>query len=439
MLLLAIALILIMLIPNRLVAQTCASRSGYYVASLSQTIDPGAADFISSAVSNAEQQCVQTFVLVLDTFGGDGNSMDNIIKQISNFQAYGGTFITLISPRGAHAFSAGSYVAEASNKIYMVEGTVIGSATPIVYGIPTGEENTTLTKDIQGFKSFMEALASSFGRNATAAGLMVTKGLSYTAEQAFEIHVIDGLINASSTRDALLFLGIPESTPINTPGIRSIFISVISDPNVSGLLFLIGVIAILVDLYHPTLVLSFAGVTIIALALLGLGIFGASTVSIALMAIGAVFIFLEVKTHHGISALGGVIIFAIGFLLLFQSPNPNQPSSLNHPQANFFTISPFSYGFLFAIGAFAVIASIYLYRVREGIMKRTSALDPSRLIGMKGRLESDLEPGGLATAQIGSELWSVTSEEKLKKGDKVKVKEIQGLKLVVEKDKDEYK
>jgi membrane-bound serine protease (ClpP class) len=419
-------------------SQGCETKSGFYVASLNQTIDPGAADFISTSVSNAEAECTSTFILVLNTFGGDGNSMDKIIISISNFQSYGGNFITLISPRGAHAFSAGSYIAEASNKIYMVPGTVIGSATPIVFNIPPGEENTTLTKDIQGFKAFMEALASSFGRNSTAAGLMVSKGLSYTAEQAKKLKVIDGVVNASSTSDALSMLGVPVGTEVHTPGIRSIFLSVISDPNVSGLLFLIGVIAILVDLYHPTVILSVVGIAVIALALLGLGVFGASAVSIALMAIGAAFIFLEVKTHHGISALVGVIIFAVGFLLIFQTPAPSsQPSPLSHPPANFFSVSPLSYALLFAVSALAVIASIYLYRLREGLMRKRSVLDTSRLMGMTGRMETDLEPNSYGTANIGSELWTVTSEERLRKGDFVKVKEVRGLKLVVEKVKDE--
>lgn len=424
-----------LLFQNSSASGVCTTKSGFYVALLNQTIDPGAADFISSSVANAKAECSSTIILILNTFGGDGSSMDKIISSISDFQSYGGNFVTLIAPRGAHAFSAGAYVAEASNKIYMVSGTTIGSATPIVFNIPPGEENTTLTKDIQGFKTFMQALTSSFGRNATATGLMVTKGVSYTAEEAYKLRVIDGIINATSVEDALSYLGVPQGTRINTPGIRSQFLSVISDPNVSGLLFLIGVIAILADLYHPTVLLSIVGVVIIALALLGLGVFGASAVSIALMAIGAIFIFLEVKTHHGLSALAGVIIFAIGFLLIFQIP---PPPSLPHPPANFFAVQPLTYTILFAIGALAVIVSIYLYRIREGLMKRASALDVKRVVGMTGRMETDLEPLSYGTATIGSELWTVTSSEKLKKGDLVKVKEVSGLKLIVERIKDEH-
>src|SRR5712692_8085368 len=178
-------------------ATSCSNQPSYYVASMNMSIDPGAQDFLASAIGDAEAACANHFVFVMNTFGGSGANMDNMISAISSYQATGGTFITLIAPSGSHAFSAGAYIAEASNKVYMTPGTAIGSATPIVYNIPTGEENTTLTKDINGFTSYMQALASRFSRNATAAGLMVTKGVSFTAEDAARLRVIDGEFNAT--------------------------------------------------------------------------------------------------------------------------------------------------------------------------------------------------------------------------------------------------
>src|SRR3989442_13671499 len=70
---------------------------------------------------------------------------------------------------------------------------------------------------------------------------------------------------------------------IHFAGARSVFLSVMSDPNLDSLLFLAGTFAILADLYHPTLILTVVGAVAIALALLGLGVFGAPIVSIVLM------------------------------------------------------------------------------------------------------------------------------------------------------------
>ncbi len=407
--------------------------SSFYVTSMNMSIDAGSQNFIQTSLDDARASGADHFVLVLNTFGGDGSNMDNIIGMISSYQASGGTFVTLIAPVGTHAFSAGAYISEASSKIYMTPGTAIGSATPIITGIPDAELNTTLTKDISGFKSYMQALTSNFGRNATATGLMVTKGVSYTAEEAARLNVITGILNDNSTSDALAAIGVPPDTPIHTPGFAPVFLEVLADPNVSGLLFLVGIAAILVDLFHPTLVLSVLGAVSILLALAGLGLFGAPLIAVLLMFIGAVFIFLEVKTHHGVSALAGVIIFAVGFLFVFQTPTP--PSQLpanTPPPANFQGIGSITYVLLLLLGAGIVTGSIYLYGLRKRLAKQKPSMDPRRLIGQVGVLTTDLRKGETGTANISSEDWSVISDEDLKRGTKVKVREVNGLTLKVE-------
>ena len=222
-----------------------------------------------------------------------------------------------------------------------------------------------MTKDINAFASYMMTLTQSNGRNATATGLMVTGGVSYPDDKALQYHVINGIINSTTVQGALSYLGVPASTPINTPGIRSSLISILSNPNVSSLLFLLGVFAILADIYHPTIILSVIGVAVIAGALFGLGVFGASPLAILLMVIGVAFIFLEVKTAHGISATVGVVIFVVGFLLIFQFPPasssaPSQSNPIPPQPASFSGIPDITYGLLVALGAAIIIGSLYL-------------------------------------------------------------------------------
>jgi len=417
-------------------ADGCTSKTGYYVASLNANIDPGAANFMSTTVGNAEADCDGQIAFILSTNGGDGGDMESMVNSISSYQQWGGNFVTLVAPQGAFAFSAGSYIAEASNEIYMVNGTVIGSATPIVSGIPTGEENTTMAKDISAFTNYMQTLTLANGRNKTAAGLMVSLGVSYTDTEAAKYNVINAIVNTTSVDGALYWLyGLPASTPINTPGISSILISIFSDPNVSSLLFLVGVFLILFDIYHPTLVFSFVGVTAVALALFGLGVFGASPLAIALMIIGAAFIFLEVKTQHGISALIGVVVFIVGFLFIFQFPpaSASNPSLPSVPPANFSGIPNITYALIFALGAAIVIGSLYLRRIRAGLMAKPKVYDSSATIGKTGEMKTDLAAGGKGDARIGAEEWSVTSNRDLKRGDQVKVIAVDGLELTVEK------
>lgn len=436
---LAALLVVLALQVHPVNAQSCPNPSGYYVASMNGNIDPGSADFMATTVSNAEAQCAGHIVFVLTTNGGDGASMENMIGSIANYQAWGHnltTFTTLVAPQGAYAFSAGSYIAEASSKIFMTPGTTIGSATPIVSGIPTGEENSTLRKDINAFASYMETLTDNNHRNSTATGLMVTQGVSYPAVQAARLHVVDGILNQTTVAGALSDLGVPAGTPINAPSFRSGLISVLSDPNVSSLLFLVGVFAILADIYHPTIILSIVGVVVIATALFGLGVFGAAPLSVVLMVIGAGFIFLEVKTQHGLSAIIGVVVFSIGFLLIYQFPPAAAPSSGSAsqlPSVLFSAIPDITYGLLIGLGAVIVIGSLYLRSIREGLRARPKVNDPAVLVGREGKMQSDLRPGGKGVALVSSEQWSVTSADELKRGDPIRVKGVSGLELQVEK------
>lgn len=420
-------------LPQRVHAQ-----SNVYVASLNQDIDPGAEDFVVSSINDATSSGIHNFILIINTNGGSGANMENIISSISNYESNGNNFTTLVAPISAHAFSAGAYIAESSNRIYMVPGTVIGSATPIVSGIPTGEENTTLTKDINAFTQYMTTLTGSHNRNATNAGLMVSHGVSYDCQTLFscsarDAGVINGVIAANSTQQALTYLGAGDAT-VHYAGTRSVFLSIISDPNLDSVLFLAGVFAILADLYHPTIIFTVVGAAAIALALLGLGVFGAPIVSIVLMMIGAIFIFLELKTHHGVSAIAGVVIFIVGFLLIFSLPSSTPaPSSAPSGSGTFIQIGVLTYTILGLVGGGGVLGSIYLYRVRETLMHRPPAQNPKAIIGKQGRLTSDLKAGDVATANIGAEDFTVTGSTDLPSGTLVRVKDLQGLRLIVER------
>src|SRR6058998_601701 len=413
------------------------AQSNFYVASLNQDIDPGAEDFVISSINDATSSGIHNFILILNTNGGSGANMENIISAISSYESNGNNnFTTLVAPSSAHAFSAGAYIAESSSSIFMVPGTVIGSATPIVSGIPTGEENTTLTKDINAFTTYMVALTKHNGRNWNATALMVTKGVSYECGTvasctALKEGVIDTVLPANNTQQALTMMRAGDAT-IHTPGTRSLFLSIISDPNLDSVLFLAGVFAILADLYHPTLIFTVIGGALVALALLGLGVFGAPLVSIILMMIGAIFIFLELKIHHGVAAIAGVIIFIVGFLLIFSLPS-SAPAPPGAPSGTFFQATVLTYTVLGLVGGGGVLGSIYLYRVREAMMHRPPSQNPKAIIGKQGRLTSDLSAGATATANIGSEDYSVTGAEDLPRGSQVRVKDVQGLRLVVEK------
>src|SRR5207249_4567176 len=89
-------------------------------------------------------------------------------------------------------------------------------------------------------------------------------------------------------------LGTSTVTPYDEP-LYDRFLSFISDPTVDGLFILIGIIALVLDLFHRTLFLSIIAVIFIALGFLGAQIIGASIVGILILIIAAALVILEVK------------------------------------------------------------------------------------------------------------------------------------------------
>ncbi len=398
----------------------------YYVISLNANIDPGTEAFVASSISDAQSAGASHVVLVLNSVAGDDESMDGIIQAMSNYESSGGTFITLVGPYGAGAVDTGAFVAEASNQVYMMNGTSIGSALDVAATSETGS--------VVAYTTYMQALTQYFGRNGTATALMVSSDASFVATGALRVHAVDGVVNASTVSAALAALGVPSSAPTENEGISAELISVLSDPNLASVLFLAGILAIMVDLFHPTFILSAAGAAAIVMALIGLGYFGAPLSAVLLMFIGAAFIFLEVKTHHGISAVGGVIVFAIGVLLVFQNTVTPAPTSTGiTPPAAVVSPSPITYAILGVLGVAIIIGSFYLYKLRRDLERRKTGLfEMKRMIGREGVLTSDVKANSTGTANIDSEDWSVTSKQDLVKGARVKVKETDGYKLVVE-------
>src|SRR5438128_12262147 len=76
--------------------QKAHGQSNVYVASLNQDIDPGAQDFVVSSINDATSSGMHNFILILNTNGGSGVNMENIISATSSYERNGKTFTTLV-------------------------------------------------------------------------------------------------------------------------------------------------------------------------------------------------------------------------------------------------------------------------------------------------------------------------------------------------------
>lgn len=159
-----------------------------YVARLDGQIDGRAAGYVERVISEAEEAEAQAVVITLDTPGGRLDPTQSIVESASN--AEGTPVITYVSPQGARAASAGTFVVMASDVAAMAPQTTIGAAAPVnVFGrdIP-GILGEKVTNDAA---ALIRGLAEAHGRNEEWAEAAVREAVSANAEEALEIGVVE--------------------------------------------------------------------------------------------------------------------------------------------------------------------------------------------------------------------------------------------------------
>jgi membrane-bound serine protease (ClpP class) len=97
--------------------------------------------------------------------------------------------------------------------------------------------------------------------------------------------------------------------------------TLLSDPNVAFLLFVVGLAGILVELVHPTILGGVLGAVCLVLAFIGFGGLPLNAVGLIILAFGMVLFALESQiSTHGILAVGGLAAFVLGASVLYSSP-----------------------------------------------------------------------------------------------------------------------
>ncbi len=386
----------------------------YLVINFNTQVDPGAVSFFQRSFNYAESNGIPVVIINMNTPGGLLDSMLSIVNMTIEAEKSGITVITYVPP-GGMAASAGSYIAMACDKIYMANGTFIGPSTPVVEGISV---NSTYQMHVENaMLALMQSLAQEHGRNVTAAGLMVTNNVAYTAQQAKTINLIDGLIDSFSS--LIYMLNLQNYTPINmNPSVYDQFLSFISNPTVDGLLMTIGMLAILLDLYHATVITTIVGIILIALGLWGAEIIGGSIVGLVFIIIGGALIIAEIKVGHGFLMITGVLLAIFGTWLL-ASGIPYSPSPFGF-------LSYVAFGIM---GGLGFIGAYYLNWVRRTLRKKP-VTGPESIIGKKGIALTDID--GEGEVRVEGIVWRARSQNRVEKGKEIVVKGIEGLVLIVD-------
>ncbi len=399
-------------------------------------IGPVTQDLIVRALEQANETSAHLVVLEMDTPGGLDHSMREIISAILASEV---PVVTWVTPQGARAASAGTYILYASHVAAMSPATNLGAATPVsigaVPGMPKGEPGGEAEGDAMSKKvvndavAYITGLAALRGRNAEWAEQAVREAVSLTAEEALKANVIDLI---AVDRDDLfrqldgrrieveggeVTLAL-ESVNVEhiAPDWRSRLLAIISDPNVAYLLLLAGIYGLLIEFTNPGYILpGVVGSISLLLALYAFQILPVNYVGLLLLAFGLAFIVGEVfVASGGILGIGGVIAFVAGSIILFDDPSLGVSLPL--------------------IGGVALIAGGFLlWMVGRLVQLRRKKVMTGReyMVGLEAVAMDDLEPGVRGRVKVEGESWLAETSAPVAAGQKVRIESVDHLVLRV--------
>ncbi len=444
-------------------AEAGSPRAGV-ILTLSGPVTPAAASYLAREIDLASGTGKELVIIELDTPGGLMDSMKSIIKAIFASET---PVATYVSPQGARSASAGLYIMYAAQISAMAPATNTGSATPIEIGgspqeenprpnetpkttpaddgsqnedaaapeagedvAPLSNESAMRAKVINDAVAYIRSLAEERGRNADWAESAVREAANVTASEALKLNVID--VVAEDLDDLLaqidgktVRVASGEKT-LQTkdlkltrvaPTLVERILGFISDPNVAVILMSLGTTGIIIEMWNPGSIFPGAvGLVCLILGLYSFQVLPFNWLGLVLMGAGVIFITLEAYTPtFGLIGLAGVVLFGFGLFVVFPEGFRVSPSVIA-------TVVAIAGAFLGLI-LFAVVGSRSHGPMigSEAIKRREGVVD-----------DWDGKEGWVI---VEGERWRARSDKPLKKGDRVKVIEIDGLVLIVKQAK----
>ena len=419
-----------------------AAEGDVWVVDLDGAVGPASVDLVIRSIENATAADAQAVVIRMDTPGGLDKSMRDLVKAILASDI---PVITYVSPDGARAASAGTYIAYASHIAAMAPATNIGSSTPVSIA-PTVPQPTSPTSDdepaapppadamtkkvVNDAVAYLQSLAELRGRNIEWAEETVREGANLRATEALEQNVIDviapdlaTLLNELDGWEVKVGNG---TQILQTAGAlvvqvetdwRHELLSIITDPSIAYGLLIIGVYGIILEFYSPGMVFpAVTGVICLLLGAYGLQMLPINYAGLALIVVGIGLMVAEVLTPtYGVLGVGGVAAFVFGSVMLMDSDIPGYQLPI-----------PIIAGFAIATGgiAFFVVGSAIQAR-RQKVVTGVESM-----IGAEALVLDDFD--GRGSVRAFGEVWGASSAVPLQKDTKVRVTHVDGLTLTVE-------
>ena len=396
-------------------------------------INPVKDRYIERAIEAAETGEAELLLIRLDTPGGLLDSTRDIVERLLASPVPTAVYV---SPAGARAGSAGTFITAAANFAVMAPGSNIGAATPVS---STGQDlDETLASKVENdAAALIRSIAQERNRNAELLEATVREAASYTAQEALDGNVVDFI--AEDMNSLLSQLGgLTAQTPAGPVTLESEglamrtleknlmenLLELLADPNVSFLLLTIGGLGIVIELFNPGLIVPVVvGVICLILAFVALGNLPANWAGVALILLAIVLAAAEVLVAgFGVLGIGSVVCLVLGGLFLFAQFGDTSP-----------TLPPLSVNRWLIVGVAVVTAGSVLYLGREAVKsRRQRRADASQsVIGEIGVVTRALSPRGIV--RVASDTWTAVSADgrPIEAGEEVWVVDVDGLVLTV--------
>jgi membrane-bound serine protease (ClpP class) len=393
------------------------------------SINPAVADYIREGIEKAQHENAACLIINLNTPGGLVQSTRVIVSSMLESPV---PVIAYVSPGGAHAGSAGVFIVTAAHVAAMAPGTNIGAAHPV--GMGQQPDSIMNEKGVNDAAAFIRSISAKRNRNMQWAEDAVRLSVSITEKEALEKKVIDlvavneqDLLNQLDDRHVELATA---TVTMHTKGARIVpyemsfaekILNILSDPNISYIIMLLGLYGMLFELYSPGAILpGIVGVIALVLAFYSMHVLPINYAGLSLIVFSIVLFLLEIKiASHGLLAIGGTVSLLLGSMMLFR-----KSSSLEFTHLSLTVI----------ITSTTITALFFLFVIGLGIkaQRRKPVSGPEAMMGTIAETLDELDPAGTVTLQ--GEIWNAESiSGKIDKGERVRVKEMRNLKLYVEK------
>jgi membrane-bound serine protease (ClpP class) len=415
---------------------------------------------VRRGLREAEEKQATAIVLDMRTNGGRVDVTEEIIRLLERAPMKTYTFVN------DKAYSAGAYIAAATDKIFMAPGSVIGAATPVVLGeggvqqLPKSYEEK-LTSAMLGL---IRTTAQQKGHNSAVFEAMVDadRGLTIDGKEITPKGKLLTLTNEEAARKygmpakPLLSSGTVPSVDdlLEKVGLKGANTFTVSPygfeqlarwiTTISPLLILIGFLALYIELSHPGVALpAIVAVVCFGVYFLGYLVAGlAGWEEVALFVFGLVLLAVEffLFPGHFLSAALGTIAVLAALVLAMTGRLPSEPILPSWPQLEVPLLKVF--GAL--TGSVVAAMALGRYLPQSTLFKKmalaaaTSTADgysaslgeAKALLGATGVAETNLRPSG--KGRFGDELVDVVTEgDLIERGKPITIVEVQGSRVVV--------